>query len=62
MKYAVRYIERYDANKDGVLTKEEWEKMPRDYSDADTDSNGNGKRTRSSRFSGCHSGSLGGCG
>jgi hypothetical protein len=40
VKYAVGYIRRYDENKDGVLTKEEWSKMSKDYSAADTDKDG----------------------
>ncbi len=40
VKYAVGYIKRYDTNHDGVLVKEEWSKMSRDYSGADADGDG----------------------
>lgn len=40
VKYAVGYIKRFDSNSDGVLTKEEWSKMSKDYSGADKDSDG----------------------
>ncbi len=40
VKYAVGYIKRFDSNSDGVLTKEEWTKMSKDYSGADKDSDG----------------------
>lgn len=40
VKYAVSLITRYDTNKDGVLTEDEWQKMKADYSSADTDKDG----------------------
>ncbi len=40
VKYAVSFIRKYDTNKDGVLTKEEWSKMNTDHSAADTDQDG----------------------
>jgi Ca2+-binding EF-hand superfamily protein len=40
IKYAVSFIRRYDTNKDGVLTEDEWSKMNTDYSAADTDQDG----------------------
>jgi hypothetical protein len=40
IKYAVGFIKRYDANKDGVLTQDEWTKMNTDYSSADADKDG----------------------
>ena len=40
VKYAKGLIEKYDANKDGVLTEEEWPKMKIDHRSADRDGNG----------------------
>ncbi|MHB0959098.1 MAG: EF-hand domain-containing protein [Pirellulaceae bacterium] len=40
IKYAVGFIKRYDTNKDGVLTQDEWTKMNTDYSSADVDNDG----------------------
>jgi hypothetical protein len=40
IKYAVSFIKRYDTNKDGVLTQDEWTKMNTDYSSADADKDG----------------------
>ncbi len=40
VKYAESHIKKYDLNEDGVLTENEWRKMPQDYSSADTDKNG----------------------
>jgi Ca2+-binding EF-hand superfamily protein len=40
VKYAVSFIRKYDSNKDGVLTQDEWSKMNTDYSSADTDKDG----------------------
>jgi Ca2+-binding EF-hand superfamily protein len=40
VRYAVGFIRRYDTNKDGVLTQDEWTKMNDDYSSADTDGDG----------------------
>ncbi len=40
IRYARGYINRYDTNKDGVLTKDEWTKMARDYTFADFDQDG----------------------
>jgi hypothetical protein len=40
VKYAVGYIKRYDDDKNGVLTEQEWKKMSRDYSAADKDKDG----------------------
>ncbi len=40
IKFAVGVIKRYDANKDGVLTADEWKSMPNDYSYADSDKDG----------------------
>jgi Ca2+-binding EF-hand superfamily protein len=40
VKYAVDMIKKYDTNGDGVLTEDEWSKMNRDYSFADTDGDG----------------------
>lgn len=40
VKYAVGLIKRYDTNKDGVLTKEEWTSMTKDYSSGDADKDG----------------------
>ena len=38
--WAVGNIAKYDTNKDGVLTQDEWTKMNTDYSSADTDQDG----------------------
>ncbi|NLX55912.1 MAG: hypothetical protein GXY58_12420 [Planctomycetaceae bacterium] len=38
--WAVGTIAKYDTNKDGVLTQDEWTKMNTDYSSADTDQDG----------------------
>ncbi len=40
VKYAVSFIKRYDTNKDGVLTQDEWTKMNTDYSSSDADKDG----------------------
>lgn len=40
VKFAVGVIRKYDTNKDGVLTAEEWKDMGRDYSSGDTDADG----------------------
>jgi TolA-binding protein len=40
LKYSTAYIKKYDDNGDGVLTENEWSKMPVDYSDADTNYDG----------------------
>jgi hypothetical protein len=40
VRYAVGFIRKYDDNGDGVLVKEEWSKMSRDYSGADEDKDG----------------------
>ena len=40
LKYAVGIIAKYDANKDGVLTDDEWSKMNQDVSSADQDKDG----------------------
>jgi hypothetical protein len=40
LKYAVGMIAKYDTNKDGVLKADEWTKMNKDYSTADTDQDG----------------------
>jgi hypothetical protein len=40
VKYAVGLIQKYDSNKDGVLTQDEWAKMNQDYSSADMDKDG----------------------
>ncbi len=40
VKYAVGVIKKYDTNKDGVLTADEWKNMPNDYSSADTNKDG----------------------
>ena len=37
LRYAVGMIKKYDTNRDGVLTKDEWSKMKIDYSRADVD-------------------------
>lgn len=40
LKYSTGYIKKYDANDDGVLTKDEWSKMLVDYADADANHDG----------------------
>ncbi len=40
LKVAVSMIGKYDTNKDGVLTEDEWTKMKLDYSHADVDKDG----------------------
>lgn len=40
ISYAVGNIKRYDTNHDGVLVKDEWSKMSKDYSAADADGDG----------------------
>lgn len=40
VEYATAFIYRYDTNKDGVLTQDEWAKMKQDYSSADLDKDG----------------------
>ena len=40
VEWAVKFMARYDTNKDGVLTEDEWTKMPKDYSAADADGDG----------------------
>ena len=40
VQYAVSFIKRYDTNKDGVLTQDEWTKLNTDYSSSDADKDG----------------------
>ena len=40
LKFAEGYIKRYDTNKNGSLTKDEWSKMRRDYGHADENKDG----------------------